>query len=230
MRATFCCFLLTWPLRRSARQALGVFGNWGAFRAKAAALRSPSPSRARRAEGWQPFASVGYWPGRRSARQVHFRLSRAKRPGSAVLLRIDGRTFQLIGGGRDAWAPDGRADADIVAAMRTGVDLVVETRSTRGRQVRDHLPAARRRHRDRRRRLACARRPMTGRFFIARHGETVFNAAARMQGETPHTPLTRAGFAQADEMGALSPRPAGAEAGARRSGPRRPGARCRRWR
>ena len=40
-------------------------------------------------------------------------------------------------------------------------------------------------------------------FFIARHGETVFNAAGRMQGDAPHTPLTRAGFAQADEMGAL---------------------------
>jgi probable phosphoglycerate mutase len=42
-----------------------------------------------------------------------------------------------------------------------------------------------------------------GRFFIARHGETVFNAAGRMQGDVLHTPLTRAGFAQADEMGAL---------------------------
>jgi len=41
------------------------------------------------------------------------------------------------------------------------------------------------------------------RFFIARHSETVFNAAGRMQGDAPHTPLTRAGFAQADEMGAL---------------------------
>jgi glucosyl-3-phosphoglycerate phosphatase len=41
----------------------------------------------------------------------------------------------------------------------------------------------------------------TARFFIARHGETVFNAASRMQGEAAHTPLTRAGFAQADEMG-----------------------------
>jgi probable phosphoglycerate mutase len=29
----------------------------------------------------------------------------------------------------------------------------------------------------------------------------VFNAAGRLQGEAPHTPLTRAGFAQADEMG-----------------------------
>ena len=40
-----------------------------------------------------------------------------------------------------------------------------------------------------------------GRDFIARHGETVFNAARRLQGGHPHTPLTRAGFAQADEMG-----------------------------
>ena len=42
---------------------------------------------------------------------------------------------------------------------------------------------------------------MPGRTFIARHGETVFNAAARIQGELLHTPLTRAGFAQADAMG-----------------------------
>ncbi|MES2057971.1 MAG: histidine phosphatase family protein [Pseudomonadota bacterium] len=41
----------------------------------------------------------------------------------------------------------------------------------------------------------------SGRDFVARHGETVFNAAQRLQGDHPHTPLTRAGFAQADEMG-----------------------------
>ncbi|VVS96890.1 Histidine phosphatase family protein [Sphingomonas sp. EC-HK361] len=41
-----------------------------------------------------------------------------------------------------------------------------------------------------------------GRDFVARHGETVFNAARRLQGDHPHTPLTRAGFAQAEEMGA----------------------------
>ncbi|HEX8467094.1 MAG TPA: histidine phosphatase family protein [Allosphingosinicella sp.] len=50
------------------------------------------------------------------------------------------------------------------------------------------------------------------RWFIARHGETVFNAARRMQGETAHTPLTRAGFAHAEEIGealraALGPAP-----------------------
>jgi len=57
-----------------------------------------------------------------------------------------------------------------------------------------------------------ARRTRLGRDFVARHGETVYNRAGRMQGDHPHTPLTRAGFAQADAMGAalralLGPRP-----------------------
>ncbi len=42
---------------------------------------------------------------------------------------------------------------------------------------------------------------LQGRIFIARHGETVFNLAARMQGDAVDTPLTRTGFAQADRMG-----------------------------
>jgi probable phosphoglycerate mutase len=54
---------------------------------------------------------------------------------------------------------------------------------------------------------------MGGRFFVARHGETVFNAAGRIQGDFEHTPLTRAGFAQAEAMG---------EALRRRLGPKPP--------
>ena len=50
------------------------------------------------------------------------------------------------------------------------------------------------------------------RWFVARHGETVFNAARRMQGEVVHTPLTRAGVRHAEEIGeallaALGPAP-----------------------
>ncbi|MBW4331254.1 phosphoglycerate mutase family protein [Stakelama sp. CBK3Z-3] len=46
-----------------------------------------------------------------------------------------------------------------------------------------------------------SRRERRGRDYIARHGETVFNAGRRLQGEHVHTPLTRTGFAQAEEMG-----------------------------
>lgn len=42
---------------------------------------------------------------------------------------------------------------------------------------------------------------MNGRLYIARHGETVYNVARRMQGHAPHSPLTRNGFLQADAMG-----------------------------
>ena len=44
---------------------------------------------------------------------------------------------------------------------------------------------------------------LRGRMFIARHGETVFNAARRMQGQGQlHTPLTRTCCDQASAMGA----------------------------
>lgn len=40
-----------------------------------------------------------------------------------------------------------------------------------------------------------------GRYFIMRHGETVFNATRRLQANSIHTPLTRQGFEQAVAMG-----------------------------
>ena len=119
-------------------RALGTFGLWGAFQdqQRCWAITRPSESTHRDGGG---FASVGWWPG--GARgQLHFRLGAAKRDASAVLLRIDGRSFQLIGRGNDAWAPDPRGDAELLAAMRSGVLMTVETRSQRGGIVRDRYP------------------------------------------------------------------------------------------
>jgi hypothetical protein len=122
---------------QAQKQALGVFGLWGAFAEKNRCYAIAEPQRTARNNPRGAFASVGWWPGRRVSGQVHFRLSQAKRAGSAVLLRIDEQTFQLAGGGDNAWAPDARADAEIVSAMRTGVQLTIETRSDRGLLVRD---------------------------------------------------------------------------------------------
>ena len=119
-------------------QSLGIFGSWGAFRDNGRCYAITEPFEAPPAAGWRPFAAIGRWPGRGGGGQLHVRLSREKRQGSAILLNIDGRSFQLLGGGRDAWAPDARADQEIQAAMRTGIDMAVETRSTEGMLVRDH--------------------------------------------------------------------------------------------
>lgn len=118
------------------RQTLGIHGLWGAFRTGETCYAISQPVDTT-GPGTRPFASVGHWPGRGIAGQLHIRLSREKRPESAVLLRIDGRSFQLSGRGWDAWAPDPRADAELVAAMRTGVAMTVETRGEGGRLIRD---------------------------------------------------------------------------------------------
>jgi hypothetical protein len=120
-------------------QSLGVFGQWAAFEKDGprTCYAIAAPFQSLKPRGWKPFASVGYWPQARLRGQVHFRLSREKREGSAVLLRIADRTFQLLAGKTDAWAPDAAADALIIQAMRSGVDMVVETRARSGILVRD---------------------------------------------------------------------------------------------
>jgi hypothetical protein len=129
---------------QAQRESLGIFSHWGAFQEKNAGrcFAITEPSRRARAGEPRAFASVGYWPERGVQGQVHFRLSAVKRPGSAVLLKIDERTFQLLAGARDAWAKDKRADAEIILAMRTGVSMTVETRSGRGTVVRDNYGLA----------------------------------------------------------------------------------------
>ena len=135
-----CLFLLLLGLAVPVAlraEALGIFGLWGAFAEKDRCHAISEPQRTARNNPRGAYASVGWWPNRGVKGQVHFRLSQAKRAGSAVLLRIDERTFQLVGGGANAWAPDGRADADIVAEMRTGIEMTLETRSERGALIRD---------------------------------------------------------------------------------------------
>lgn len=137
MRATIALILLILSCSTPAaaqRASIGIFSNWGAFREPGRCFAISEALGGREA---RPAVSVTYWPGRGVRGQLHFRLSREKRQGSAILLRIDDRTFQLVGGRNNAWAPDARADADIVAAMRVGLEMNVETRSARGGIVRD---------------------------------------------------------------------------------------------
>jgi hypothetical protein len=127
--------LLTAPAAAQP-QGLGIFGLWGAFEGEGRCYAISEPVRSvGPAAG--AFVSVGHWPRRRGG-VFHVRLGEEKRPQSAVLLRIDGRSFQLVGAGRDAWAPDAAAEREILARMRTGLNLSVETRASRGTVLRNH--------------------------------------------------------------------------------------------
>jgi hypothetical protein len=119
----------------AAKDSLGVFADWGAFRdpqfARCYAIAVPQPST--RARDYQPFAAVGTWPRRGVRGQLHFRLSRKMAPNAAVSLRVGSQRFALTGGGGDAWARDRAMDAAIVAAMRSAESMTVSARDTRGR-------------------------------------------------------------------------------------------------
>ena len=121
----------------AAPQTIGIYSTWAAFSDGGGCRAVAEPDGPARTGASRPFASIAFVPSRGVRGQIALRFARPKRPGSAILLRIDERTFQLIGGGTEAWAPDARADAAIVAAMRTGVAMSVETRSDTGGTMRD---------------------------------------------------------------------------------------------
>lgn len=117
-----------------ARDALGVFEDWGAFRDakpnRCYAIAQPFHAVVKRP--WRPFASVSHWPARGVRNQVHIRLSKERAEGAKVTLGIGERSFEMVAGGADVWAPDARTDAAIVAAMRSGAMLSVRTREKGG--------------------------------------------------------------------------------------------------
>ena len=118
-----------------ARDSLGVFGEWAAFRDPAVprcyAIAMAAPSSKQR--DYQPYADVGTWPRQNLRGQVHFRLSRKLQPGATIVLSLGGERFQLTGGGGDAWAADRRMDAAIVAGMRSASEMTVNARGADGK-------------------------------------------------------------------------------------------------
>lgn len=119
----------------AARDSLGMFGQWGAFKdaqvPRCYALAMAAPSTLQR--DFQPYADVAFWPKQNVRGQVHFRLSRKLQPGAPISLQIGNQRIGLTGGGGDAWAPDPRGDAAIVAAMRSASEMTVSARGADGR-------------------------------------------------------------------------------------------------
>jgi hypothetical protein len=120
----------------AARDSLGMFSDWGAFRdsnvPRCYAIAKARPSTRQR--DYEPYASIGTWPSRKVRGQVHLRLSRKLSSGAAINLRIGGNNFALTGGGGDAWAKNQTMDAAIVAAMRSAGSMTVGSRDSRGRR------------------------------------------------------------------------------------------------
>lgn len=122
----------------AARDSLGMFERWGAFRDPAGprcyAIAQPV---LRGRAGSRGFASVGTWPAQRVRAQLHVRLSRPRASNAPVALTLGERRFRLSAGEVDAWAADARMDAAIVAAMRSATSMSVSSVGQDGRPFAD---------------------------------------------------------------------------------------------
>lgn len=138
MRALLLLFLLmATPV--AAKDALGIFNGWGAFRdpevprCYAIAESEDITGKAER----KSFATVGFWPDRKIRRQFHVRLSRDRSSNSRVIVSIGSRRFRLTANRSNGWSQDKRMDAAIVAALRSATSMTVESVGRDGKPIVD---------------------------------------------------------------------------------------------
>ncbi|AIT78509.1 hypothetical protein [Novosphingobium pentaromativorans] len=128
----------------SARESLGLYGTWGAFRdpvvPRCYAIAIAEPSALRR--DYQPYVAVGTWPRRGARNQLHFRLSRKMAQNPRISLSIGGKRYALIGGGGDAWPRDENDNAAIIAAMRSATKMSVSAQGAQGGRFGNSWPLA----------------------------------------------------------------------------------------
>lgn len=124
--------LLAAPL--AARDSLGVFGDWGAFR-DPALPRCYAIALPRRGGAAASFAAIGFWPDGSARGQVNLRFSGPLDTRRAVVLMVGDTRFILAARGANAWAQTPQMDAAIVAAMRDAAHMGVGATGARGQRL-----------------------------------------------------------------------------------------------
>ncbi len=131
--------ILLLPVPVYAKDSLGTFSSWGAFRdteiprCYAIAESEEITGKAER----KSYATIGFWPNRKIRRQFHARLSRERSSNSRVIVSIAGRRFRLTANATDAWSQDKRMDAALVAAIHSAKSMTIESIGRDGRPIVD---------------------------------------------------------------------------------------------
>ncbi|MGX7895664.1 invasion associated locus B family protein [Tsuneonella sp. HG222] len=142
MRRALALSALLFAAPLAAKDDLGVFETWAAFRDPAVPRCYAIALASDTATAFPAFADIATWPRRGVRNQVHFRLSRALADTPRLVLTLGSARFELTGGGVDAWAVDRRMDAAIVAAMRSASTMNLSATDTAGRRFTDRYELA----------------------------------------------------------------------------------------
>jgi hypothetical protein len=137
--ASLCLTALIVSAPLLAKDSLGVFQDWAAFRdagtPRCYAISEPEEmvSGAQRTG----YLSVGFWPKRGVTHQIYVRLSRDRSANSGITLTAGGRRFRLKAATDGGWAVDRRMDLAIIAAIRSATALSIESVGRDGRAIVD---------------------------------------------------------------------------------------------
>lgn len=114
-----------------ARDSLGVYDGWAAFR-DAKPRRCYAIAKAQGSPPAPAYATVSNWPDKKVRGALHFVLSRDVADRGTARLAVGDKRFDLVAKGRNAWAKDARDDAAIIAALRSAQGMSVSGQSAKG--------------------------------------------------------------------------------------------------
>jgi Invasion associated locus B (IalB) protein. len=122
----------------NAQEVLGTFDAWTAFTDKVSGKQiCYIGSKPKKAEGNytkrdEAFVLVTHRPAEKVVGEVSVETGYTYKAGSAPMVTIGDRKFTLFSKGSNAWAKDAAADKDLVAAMKSGAEMVIKGTSSRG--------------------------------------------------------------------------------------------------
>lgn len=123
------------------REHLGDYKDWSTFKdqgsdAAPVCYMISQPKQAAvlpgKAERGSAFVMISHWPERQEYGVIRLNSGYDYRRGAAVLLSVDGRTYELYGDGQDAWTFGLDDDAKIIASMKRGLKAEVSSKAARG--------------------------------------------------------------------------------------------------
>jgi hypothetical protein len=121
-----------------AQEVLGTFDGWSAFRDRSSGKlvcyvgAKPQKAEGKYTQRGDIYALVTYRPAEKVVGELSLEAGYTYKPGSEPTVSIGGRKFKLFTKGSNAWTTDARIDRQLVAAMKTGKDMVVSGVSARG--------------------------------------------------------------------------------------------------
>ncbi len=118
----------------TARENLGVFGNWGAFKERGACYAIAVPTQSEAGKRSEPYITVSQFLPAGSAPQIMVATGASSR---TVSVRAGGQNFRPTVRNESAWMPDSRGDQLMIQAFMASSSVNVEITTARGNHLFD---------------------------------------------------------------------------------------------